>query len=103
MGMHTHMHMHESPSKIPAAYPRANFMIRIPELDGKTVKMFLGGYICLETHFIPVWQKLNSMRGSVDGGLGIAHALSLGLAPWLAVEVPSLVEKGVLKHEDRSS
>ena len=38
--MHTHMHMHESPSKIPAAYPRANFMIRIPELDGKTVKMF---------------------------------------------------------------
>ena len=27
---------------------------------------------------------------------GVAHALCLGLAPWLAAEVPSLVERGVI-------
>ena len=28
---------------------------------------------------------------------GIAHALSLGLGPWLAVEIPDMIERGVLK------
>ena len=28
---------------------------------------------------------------------GIAHALCLGLAPWLAAEVPYLVETGIVK------
>lgn len=31
---------------------------------------------------------------------GIAHALCLGLAPWLAAEVPILVDSGVIKHKD---
>lgn len=28
---------------------------------------------------------------------GVAHALCLGLAPWLAAEVPYMVETGVIK------
>lgn len=31
---------------------------------------------------------------------GIAHALCLGLAPWLAAEVPILVDSGMVKHKD---
>jgi len=31
---------------------------------------------------------------------GIAHALCLGLAPWLAAEVPILVDSGMIKHKD---
>lgn len=31
---------------------------------------------------------------------GIAHALCLGLGPWLAAEVPHLVDTGVIHHKD---
>ena len=31
---------------------------------------------------------------------GIAHALCLGLAPWLAAEIPVLVDSGMIKHKD---
>lgn len=31
---------------------------------------------------------------------GIAHALCLGLAPWLAAEIPILVDSGMVKHKD---
>ena len=31
---------------------------------------------------------------------GIAHALCLGLGPWLAAEVPHLVDTGMVKHKD---
>ncbi|KAK6130548.1 hypothetical protein DH2020_035694 [Rehmannia glutinosa] len=31
---------------------------------------------------------------------GIAHALCLGLAPWLAAEIPILVDSGMIKHKD---
>jgi ufm1-conjugating enzyme 1 len=30
---------------------------------------------------------------------GFAHALCLGLAPWLAAEIPHLVETGVLRSK----
>lgn len=43
-----------------------------------------------QIHFKPLWAK-NSPH------FGIAHALCLGLAPWLAAEVPYLVETGVVK------
>eukprot|EP00884_Botryococcus_braunii_P005600 jgi/Botrbrau1/15040/Bobra.320_2s0013.3 len=75
---------------IPATYPTVSPEIKIPELDGKTAKMYRGGAICLTVHFKPLWAK-NSPH------FGIAHALCLGLAPWLAAEVPHLVETGVVK------
>ena len=27
---------------------------------------------------------------------GIAHALSLGLGPWMAVEIPEMIERGTI-------
>ncbi|KUF92629.1 Histone-lysine N-methyltransferase ATX3 [Phytophthora nicotianae] len=58
-------------------------------IESKTSKMYRGGKICLTIHFAPLWQK-NVPR------FGVAHALALGLAPWLAAEVPDLVERGVI-------
>ncbi|KAK9840992.1 hypothetical protein WJX81_004677 [Elliptochloris bilobata] len=74
---------------IPATYPATAPEIRIPELDGKTAKMYRGGAICLTVHFKPLWTK-NSPH------FGVAHAMCLGLAPWLAAEVPHLVETGAI-------
>ena len=54
--------------------------------------MYRGGKICLTIHFKPLWAK-NSPH------FGVAHALCLGLAPWLAAEVPYLVETGVVKSK----
>ena len=42
---------------IPATYPATAPEIRIPELDGKTAKMYRGGAICLTVHFKPLWAK----------------------------------------------
>eukprot|EP00252_Welwitschia_mirabilis_P018523 TRINITY_DN41154_c0_g1_i1.p1 TRINITY_DN41154_c0_g1~~TRINITY_DN41154_c0_g1_i1.p1 ORF type:complete len:174 (+),score=4.50 TRINITY_DN41154_c0_g1_i1:140-661(+) len=78
---------------IPVTYPATAPEIELPELDGKTAKMYRGGKICLTVHFKPLWAK-NCPR------FGIAHALCLGLAPWLAAEVPHLVETGMIKHKD---
>ena len=57
------------------------------------MQMYRGGKICLTVHFKPLWAK-NCPR------FGIAHALCLGLAPWLAAEVPILVDSGMVKHKD---
>ncbi|KAI6240958.1 Ubiquitin-fold modifier-conjugating enzyme 1 [Aphelenchoides fujianensis] len=72
---------------IPITYPKTAPEIAIPSLDGKTAKMYRGGKICLSDHFKPLWAR-NVPK------FGIAHVLTLGLGPWLAVEVPSLVENG---------
>lgn len=110
---------------LPATYPAAAPEIKIPELEGKTAKMYRGGKICLTVHFNPLWSK------NVPH-FGIAHALALGvrarppriargrgagasargwllrahallpsalfpqLGPWLAAEVPDLVENGFI-------
>ncbi|KAI6188101.1 Ubiquitin-fold modifier-conjugating enzyme 1 [Aphelenchoides besseyi] len=74
---------------IPITYPKTAPEIAIPSLDGKTAKMYRGGKICLSDHFKPLWAR-NAPK------FGIAHVLTLGLSPWLAVEVPSLVERGVI-------
>ncbi len=42
---------------IPATYPAAAPEIELPELDGKTAKMYRGGKICLTLHFKPLWAK----------------------------------------------
>ena len=55
--------------------------------------MYRGGSICLTIHFKPLWAK-NAPH------FGAAHALCLGLAPWLAAEVPHLVETGAVRHKD---
>ncbi|CAI5523943.1 unnamed protein product [Closterium sp. NIES-64] len=78
---------------IPVTYPATAPELELPELDGKTAKMYRGGKICLTIHFKPLWAK-NSPR------FGIAHALCLGLGPWLAAEVPFLVDSGVVRPKD---
>ena len=49
--------------------------------------------ICLDSHFRPLWAR-NEPR------FGIAHAMALGMGPWLAVEIPSLVALGRIKPAD---
>lgn len=69
---------------IPVTYPMTAPDIKIPQLEGKTVKMFHGGKICLTVHFNPLWDR-NVPK------FGLAHAIALGLGPWLATEIPNLV------------
>lgn len=45
-------------------------------------------------------QMFLSLALSYSPRFGIAHALCLGLAPWLAAEVPILVDSGMIKHKD---
>ena len=68
--------------------------IQLPELDGKTSKMYRGGKICLSIHFKPLWSK-NSPH------FGVAHALCLGLGPWMAAEIPHLIDTGIISHKDK--
>ena len=44
-------------------------------------------------HFKPLWAK-NQPH------FGLAHALCLGLAPWLAAEIPHLVDSGMIQHKE---
>ena len=45
----------------------------MPELDGKTAKMYRGGKICLTDHFKPLWAR-NVPK------FGIGHAMALGVS-----------------------
>ena len=78
--------------EIPVTYPASPFEVVLPELEGKTVKMYRGGKICLSLHFKPLWAR-NVPR------FGIAHTLAMGLGPWLAAEVPFMVDKGLITEE----
>lgn len=78
---------------IPVSYPSTNPELALPELDGKTAKMYRGGKICLTDHFKPLWSR-NVPK------FGIAHAIALGLGPWMAVEIPDLIAKGIVKHRE---
>ncbi|XP_044474522.1 ubiquitin-fold modifier-conjugating enzyme 1 isoform X2 [Mangifera indica] len=42
---------------IPVTYPSTAPEIELPQLDGKTQKMYRGGKICLTIHFKPLWAK----------------------------------------------
>ena len=59
--------------ELPVSYPVTPFEIVLPELDGKTVKMYRGGKICLSSHFKPLWAK------NVPH-FGIAQALAMGVS-----------------------
>ncbi|KAI1285999.1 Ubiquitin-fold modifier-conjugating enzyme 1 [Halotydeus destructor] len=80
---------------IPVTYPTTSPELALPELDGKTAKMFRGGKICLSDHFKPLWARN-------VGKFGLAHAMSLGMGPWLAVEIPDLIEKGLVVHKEKT-
>lgn len=62
--------------QIPVTFPTTAPEIAIPELDGKTAKMYRGGKICLSDHFKPLWGR-NVPR------FGIAHAMALGVSIFL--------------------
>ncbi|XP_062453891.1 ubiquitin-fold modifier-conjugating enzyme 1 [Rhea pennata] len=79
---------------IPVTYPGTAPEIAIPELDGKTAKMYRGGKICLTEHFRPLWAR-NVPK------FGLAHLMALGLGPWLAVEIPDLIAKGLVQHKEK--
>ena len=66
--------------EIPVTYPTTAPELCLPELDGKTPKMYRGGKICFTIPFKPLWAK------NVPH-FGVAHAICLGLGPWLAAEV----------------
>ncbi|XP_040573723.2 LOW QUALITY PROTEIN: ubiquitin-fold modifier-conjugating enzyme 1 [Lepeophtheirus salmonis] len=80
---------------IPVTYPSTAPEIALPELDGKTAKMYRGGKICLTDHFKPLWSR-NTPK------FGIAHAMALGLAPWLAVEIPDMIARGVIVYKEKN-
>ncbi|XP_066257614.1 ubiquitin-fold modifier-conjugating enzyme 1 [Euwallacea similis] len=80
---------------IPVTYPTTAPEIALPELDGKTAKMYRGGKICLSDHFKPLWAR-NVPK------FGIGHAMALGLGPWLAVEIPDLIAKRVIHYKEKS-
>mmetsp|Transcript_30040 Transcript_30040/g.41591 ORF Transcript_30040/g.41591 Transcript_30040/m.41591 type:complete len:172 (-) Transcript_30040:73-588(-) len=82
--------------EIPVTYPQTAPELELPALDGKTSKMYRGGKICLTVHFKPLWAK------NVPH-FGLAHALCLGLAPWMAAEIPYLVDSGVITHKDNQT
>lgn len=50
----------------------------------------------MSDHFKPLWAR-NVPK------FGIAHAMALGLGPWLAVEVPDLLSKGLIEHKDSTA
>lgn len=52
--------------------------IELPELEGKTAKMYKGGKICQTVHFHPLWSR------NVPH-FGIAHALALSVRLFLLV------------------
>lgn len=81
---------------IPVTYPATAPEVALPELDGKTAKMYRGGKICLTDHFKPLWAR-NVPK------FGLAHLMALGLGPWLAVEIPDLISKGLVVHKDQQS
>lgn len=58
--------------QIPITYPATAPELALPELDGKTAKMYRGGKICLTDHFKPLWAR-NVPK------FGIAHAMALGV------------------------
>tara|TARA_B110001452_G_scaffold255262_1_gene247527 strand:- start:688 stop:1131 length:444 start_codon:yes stop_codon:yes gene_type:complete len=58
--------------ELPVTYPNVPPELALPELDGKTEKMYRGGKICLDSHFRPLW-------GRNQPHFGIAHAMALGV------------------------
>ena len=58
--------------ELPVAYPNVSPELALPELDGKTEKMYRGGKICLDAHFRPLWAR-NVPHFGVAHEIGRAH------------------------------
>lgn len=58
---------------IPVTYPTSAPELKLPQLDGKTSKMYRGGKICQTVHFQPLWAR-NIPH------FGIAHSLALSVS-----------------------
>ncbi|MDP2439485.1 MAG: ubiquitin-conjugating enzyme E2 [archaeon] len=74
-------HLFEFSIELPSSYPNAPPDIFVPFFENKTPKMYRGGRICLDIHFQPLWIKKSP-------AFGLVHALAMGLAPWIAAEIP---------------
>ncbi len=48
----------------------------------------------MSDHFKPLWAR-NVPK------FGIAQAFALGLGPWMAVEIPDLIERGAIKPKEQ--
>ncbi|KAM6155727.1 LOW QUALITY PROTEIN: uncharacterized protein C22orf31 homolog [Rhynchocyon petersi] len=81
---------------IPITYPTTAPEVAVSKLDGKTAKMYRGGKICPTDHFKPLWAR------NVPN-FGLAHLMALVLGPWLAVEIPDLIQKGVIQPKEKCS
>ena len=55
---------------------------------------------CAELIFLAVSSPILGCDLLCSPHFGIAHALCLGMGPWLAAEVPHLVDTGVIHHKD---
>ncbi|KAF4362478.1 hypothetical protein F8388_019761 [Cannabis sativa] len=91
---------------IPVTYPTTAPELELPQIDGKTQKF---KYVFCGIQSFSPWNHgltEKTMEIRVWGlhfdlpRFGIAHALCLGLAPWLAAEIPILVDSGMIKHKD---
>uniref|UniRef100_A0A2I2YHQ3 Ubiquitin-fold modifier-conjugating enzyme 1 n=1 Tax=Gorilla gorilla gorilla TaxID=9595 RepID=A0A2I2YHQ3_GORGO len=74
--------------EIPIMYLTTALEIAVPELDGKTAKMYRGD------HFKSLWAR-NVPK------FELAHFMALGPGPWLAVEIPDLIQKRVFQHKEK--
>lgn len=78
-------------------YPATAVEIALPELDGKTAKMYRGGKICLSDHFKPLWAR-NVPK------FGIAHAMALGVSKiFLFKQITIIIIIIFLKYEPFSN
>jgi ufm1-conjugating enzyme 1 len=105
--------------QIPVGYPATNPEIAIPELDGKTAKMYRLEFIEAFLTYLKRREDLShrsfqatlvtqcpSLRDRTcygSWGSLIFSYLTPKLAPWLAVEIPDLVSKGIIVHKEASA
>ena len=59
---------------IPVTYPMTAPEIALPELDGKTAKMYRGGKIYMTDHFKPLWSKNASQTKVLNQVMVLAHS-----------------------------
>jgi hypothetical protein len=94
--------------EIPAMYPAVAPEIELPELEGKTAKMYRGGKICLTIHFKPLWAKNRwaAAAARAAGPLALpaplcaaeAHSAAWGAAAaaWPVSALPSPIRRPLL-------
>jgi ubiquitin-protein ligase len=70
---------------VPATYPAVAPEIELPELEGKTAKMYRGGKICLTIHFKPLWAKNRCAAGCRTGITPMVETACAG--PYLCVVI----------------